>query len=777
MNWEEVRTRASQEIAKRIDLTLYRTGIGPRAPGLRSQPDTQPVSFCGIDKNKDELAHRVALLRTHLSHEADGIIHEADHICRHKFDLLGYEKLDYGPNIDWHSDPVHGKRSPLRPWFKINFQDFHEVGDHKVIWELNRHQHMVTLAKAWRLTDNPVYANELANQWYSWQKANPYPLGVNWASTLEVAFRSLSWLWVRNLLTGCPNLPVAFPSDLLLALQSHGRYIENYLSTYFSPNTHLLGEAVALFFIGTLCPEISGAQRWRNQGWRIMLEESERQVRPDGVYIEQTLYYHVYALDFFLHARHLASENGFKIPEPFDNVVKRMLGVVQALSEVGPTEGFGDDDGGRVFNPRRNRVEYMTDPLALGSILYDCNEYTSAGLTEEAIWLFGDRAIQVIGKSHPKLTPPSKAFAAGGIYLFNDHEPCPQQLMIDAGPQGTGRSGHGHADALSIRFSFDGQRFLVDPGTYCYISGGGERDRFRCTGAHNTLRVDRLDQAVPEGPFAWSSIPNVRAETWRNGQTFDFFAGSHDGYCRLPDPVMHRRSVFHVKGGLWFVRDVAEGRGIHLIESFWHFAPELEVKEERGILLVASSATDKSEPRASLALLIDRDSAWNTHIAEYSLSRAYGSKQGAPLVCASVSASLPEECGVLLLPATRASDIGTFTAIGERRVPGLRGYRYQTPHSAEYLFFSEGNCSWECGPWTSDARLLYCKLEGGRLAHVIMVSGTFAQWRRKQFVLHPSPIESFEWVSRARSRKVPSSRSNLLEDEVVSDFEFLDSMP
>jgi hypothetical protein len=773
MNWEEVRTRVSQEVSKRLDLTLYRTGLRLGAPRPRPQPAAHARFFFGKD---DEPAHRAALLRTHLPHEAEGIIYEADDICRHAFHLLGYEKLDYGRNIDWHS--AHGKRSsPLDPWFKINFLDFHAVGDHKVIWELNRHQHLVTLAKAWLLTGNQVYTHELANQWYSWQKANPYPLGINWASTLEVAFRSLSWLWVRNLLDGCPDLPATFQTELLLALQAHGRYIERYLSTYFSPNTHLLGEAVALFFIGTLCPGISTAERWRSQGWKIVVEEARRQVRPDGVYFEQALYYHVYALDFFLHARHLASENGVSIPEQFDNVLKKMLDVVQALSEVGPPEGFGDDDGGRVFNPRRNQVECMTDPLALGSILYDCDKYATAGLTEEAIWLFGDKAIQVFGKPHVQRAAASKAFEAGGIYLINDYEPCAQQLMIDAGPQGIGHSGHGHADALSIRFSLDGQRFLVDPGTYCYISGGEERDWFRGTGAHNTLRVDNFDQAVSEGPFAWSSIPNVRAERWLNGQTFVFFAGSHDGYRRLPDPVLHRRSVFHVKGSFWLVRDVAEGQGSHLLESFWHFAPDLEVREERGIILAKSSAIDKSTQPACMAILIDRNSAWTTEIAESFISRAYGSKQVAPVVRASADATLPEDCGVLLLPMALGSDIGTFAAIGESPTRGVRGYRYQTLRGMEFLFFAQGNIPWTCGLWTSNASLLYCKLEHGRFAHVIMVSGSFAEWRGKRFVSNPSSVESFEWLRRSGSGKAFSSEGNVAEDTVFSDFEVLDSVP
>ncbi len=116
--------------------------------------------------------------------------------------------------------------------------------------------------------------------------------------------------------SGCARS--SFQNDLLRALALNGRHIERYLSTYFSPNTHLLGEAVALFLIGTLYPQLSSAEEWKKNGWRIIQEEAVRQVRPDGVYFEQSLYYHVYALDFFLHARLLASRNGMEIPSGFD---------------------------------------------------------------------------------------------------------------------------------------------------------------------------------------------------------------------------------------------------------------------------------------------------------------------------------------------------------------------------------------------------------------------------------------------------------------------------
>jgi hypothetical protein len=357
---------------------------------------------------------------------------------------------------------------------------------------------------------------------------------------------------------------------------------------------------------------------------------------------------------------------------------------------------------------------------------------------------------------------------------MNDHQPCPQQLMIDAGPQGTGHSGHGHADALSIRLSLDGHRILIDPGTYSYISGSEDRDWFRGTGAHNTLRVDSLDQAVPEGPFAWSSIPNVKAEVWLNGQTFDFFVGSHDGYRRLPDPMLHRRSLFHVKGGLWFVRDGAEGQGSHLLETFWHFALGLQVRQEQGILVAESPGTDGKAGHAGLALLADGKSAWKTEITEGFISPAYGTKQTAPVVRASITATLPQEFAVLLLPMTSACDVGTFAAIDASPVRGVRGYRYQTLHGAEFLFFAQGNTPWTCGLWTSDASLFYCKLEGSRFVHVIMVSGSFAEWHGKRFVSHASAIETFEWADRPGFRN--ASEGNLQKEALVSDFEFLDSV-
>jgi hypothetical protein len=770
MSREELQTRLAQEATKRCDLAMYRAGRRRWAKRICRHRVTPGKFFFA----PDDLPRLTSLLQERLPREAEEILREADEICRHRFRLLGYTDLDYGGEIDWHLDAVNGKRAPLKPWFKIRFLEFAEVGDHKVIWELNRHQHLMTLAKAWCLTGDQRYVTELMEQWYAWQRANPYPLGINWASGLEVAFRSLAWLWVRELIAQCRDVPSAFEQDLLQALSLNGRYIDRYLSTYFSPNTHLIGEAVALFFVGTLCPSLSTAGRWQGHGWDVLLQEARRQVRPDGVYFEQALYYHIYALDFFLHARQLAARNEIAIPSEYDQTLVRMLEVLQALSQTGTPEGFGDDDGGRVFNPRRNRAEHMTDPLAVGAGLYNRGEFKEiAPLTEEALWLLGTEGIRTLDGLPSFRTPPEpKSFAAGGIYLMTGSGAHNQRIVLDAGPQGAGRSGHGHADALSLTMARDGRRWLIDPGTSSYLTRG-ERDLFRGTGAHNTLRVDGLDQAVPDGPFAWSSIPNVRAERWLAGSTFALVEGSHTGYCRLPDPVVHRRSVFYLYGGLWLVRDLAVGREYHQLEIFWHFPADVVVKNgPQGVIATESgtSPASESEQLNRLALMPAFESNWRLDLTSGSVAPAYGVKRAAPVARISAATRLPADCACLLIPFSGSESLGSFVRFTSS-AESVSGYRLDHDETAHCFFFAQPGKGWSSASWTSDASLLYCHLEDRRLAHLILCGGRFAEFRGKRLVDHEQTVERFEWLKKgdlihtysSNEAVVNSVREELLE--------------
>jgi hypothetical protein len=697
MDRAELKERLRQYICARADAFRYRLGLVlPHDIELVSAPSKGRFFF-----SPDAVPPLCTLLKQRFPAQASDIVRRAEEICRHRFDLLGHENLDYGSQIDWHLDRVHIRRAPRKFWFKIRYLDFEEVGDSKITWELNRHQHFVTLAKAYRLTNDEKFAREIFNQWQHWHGENPYPVGINWASSLEAAFRSLSWIWTYFLLAGSPAMPPGFRDEWLRVLYISGRHIENYLSTYFSPNTHLLAEAVALFFIGTLCPEIATADHWKQRGWQIILQQASRQVQSDGFHFEQSTYYHVYALDLFLHAAVLACINDVAIPPEFDRTLEKMLEALCLLGRAGTPPLLGDDDGGRLFDPSRNRAEHLLDPLVTGAVLFGRGDFkfVTVSLREESLWLLGEQGASEFDRL---IAEPPKSSSVGlpaaGLYLmaFEDGK---HQLTIDAGPQGAGTAGHGHADALSITVNSDGRSLLIDPGACEYV--GPERDIFRGTRSHNTLMVDNADQAEPRGPFAWKKLPSVKADGWVNGSGFDLFVGDHDGYSRLASPVMHRRWVFSLKSEFWLVRDLADGRGQHRLDLYWRLNPELSPEAGSPDTFLDSSGL------AGLRIITQGD-GWSRELAQGWWSPAYGVKDPLQVLHFSNVAALPSEFVTLIVPvANGVSQIGNLSKLEHNSTSSLvSGYFYNTPEKEHAIVFADGK-PWSLGVWASDAEFAY----------------------------------------------------------------------
>ena len=688
---EELLTRGRQEINKRWDALTFHIGAPPQIAQLLNLPVLHNPHFFFEELDIPLL---ISEIQKRFPDECENRIREAEKICHGEYNVLGYETLFCGPRIDWHSDVVNRKISPRRRWPKVHYLNFEEVGDSKIIWELNRHQHLVTLAMAYRFTGHKNFGREVFDQWYDWQRSNPYPIGINWASSLEVAFRSMSWLWVWHLLSGTDVMPPGFRGDMWKALAIHGRHIEKYLSTYFSPNTHLLGEAVALFFIGTLCPEIPAASRWRDQGWRIICREAQRQVRRDGVYFEQSTYYHVYALDFFLHARILAARNDALVPPEFDQVLRRMLDFLCSVSQAGIVPRFGDDDGGRVFDPRRNRAEHLLDPLATGCILFHRDDWKIrvGNLRAETLWLLGPRAIAEYDQIAIGLgVVRALHFPESGFYVMAGGDRHSQQLVIDAGPQGEGNSGHGHADALSVHLSIAGQEWLTDPGTFSYLEGEHTREAFRSTAAHNTLQVDGASQAVPTGPFSWVQLPDVHADTWKVGQMCALFEGHHTGYAHLPNPVIHRRAIFYLNSLFWLVRDVAEGEGEHQLDLSWHVAAGVHLEERTG-----GAFLFQKNNGLGLALLWTETEKWLPEIISGRVSAAYGGQESVPVLRFSIKTALPCGFTTLILPQNEKQErLGRLLDLTQTsRTQRLYSCAYYEIGNTHQWVFSDDNARW-----------------------------------------------------------------------------------
>ena len=733
MPLQEIADRARQRSSAQVDSWLYLAGHEFAHP---NDANDQSGNFFFSPGEVPELCE---LLRQRFPETAASIVWSAELACDHRFDLLGYPALDYGREIDWHFDPVHGKRAPRLPFHRVPCLDSNVVGDSKITWELNRHQHFVTLAKAWRLTGDPRFAREIVQQFQHWQAHNPYPIGINWASRLEVALRSMAWIWTWFLLADCTQFSPEIRSQWMRLLQISGRHIERYLSTYFSPNTHLLGEAAALFFLGTLFPSLPSSQRWRAKGWDLLWRSATLQIREDGFYFEQSTHYHVYALDMLLHSRILASRNGWKIPPEADQLLLRMFNALMLLGRAGQAHRFGDDDGGRLFDSSRNRAEHLLDPLATGAALFLRSDLKSVvgGFREESLWLLGRRGLDCFDSLPSALQlPSSSALPQSGFYLSAASDTA-AQLLIDAGPMGAGSGGHAHADALSLNLIAHGQPLLLDPGTLDYTQQSGERDRLRSTPAHNTMTVDGQNQAEITGAFSWNTLPSVTVEHWITNQNFDLFLGHHDGYARLPDPVIHRRLIFRHRDGFWFVLDRASGRGRHKLDVAWHLAPSLEPYPDAPSRFAAGSLhlTLLTAPESSW-MRVDRTAAW---------SPAYGLTENCPVVAFERDGQLPAELATVLL----ADDRGT-TAIGtlkqlKQESHSVSAYQYSTPGKDYLIFVSTGAAPWNCGAWASDAFFVLSSTDRATAEQeIIFCGGTQVDFEGKRILSASAPVR-YAW--------------------------------
>lgn len=510
----------------------------------------------------------------------------ADWMLAGRYDLLGYRNVPFDGRT-WNADPVHGRSAPLTFWAAVPYLDA-RCGDHKIIWELNRHQHWLVLGRAYWLTGDVRYRRECLAQLASWLQANRPLVGINWASMLELGLRAISWTWAVALFADpCAEDDEPWLVDLLVGLDRQLRHVERYVSYYFSPNTHLLGEALGLYVTGMALPELRASARRAAIGRRILADEVTRQIEADGGHAERSGHYHRYTLDFYSFALAIARLNGDPVASVFADACHRLARAARVLAdESGRLPQLGDDDGGSLLPIARRSVDDVRDSLAIAAVLTGDHSLLIDAPTEECWWVLGHerfaRDLRALEDAAPGAAPHSTALSDTGYYV--SRESRGHQLIIDGGPHGYLNAGHAHADALSLTLTWRDQPLLIDTGTACYTTDPAVRDRFRSTSFHNTLTLDGQSQSCPRGPFHWERATDADVRRWHVDREFDYFAGTHAGYA----PLAHWRHVLMLHGDLLIVADAVIDGGEtpdarpHHAAVHWHLHPRWAVDVRRG---------------------------------------------------------------------------------------------------------------------------------------------------------------------------------------------------
>lgn len=433
----------------------------------------------------------------------------------------------------WHQATDTGQTWPRRFFPGIPVDTGNPCGDARLAWEPSRLQHLVTLGLIAQKADTAIRTRAVAaveTQFLSWVAANPLLIGVHYVSPMECALRLLASCYALDLIRPWMQQPREVWGALLTLVSGHAELIRKRLALR-SPVSHdTLAGAAALVHAGSLFPEMEQAERWLAFGLYLLEEDTPRHISQDGGSQEQGLGFLHFSNDLYGLLVALFDHQQRPLPE------KIRLAFDRSRAFLNEFRGPADD-----------RLPAIGDG--------DCETALSPYLR-----------FRTPGRKHQSgLT----TFHLSGYSIIRGRGA--QRAIFDHGPLGMPpRYAHGHADALSMMLQIGPQDILIDTGTYTYQGDEAWRAYFRGTRGHNTVTVDDLDQAVPEGTLTWSEPFDThlvyREETPEGKVTV---IARHYGYKERLG-VVHLRGVSYDTSGSWMIWDWLTGSGTHHLELNWH---------------------------------------------------------------------------------------------------------------------------------------------------------------------------------------------------------------
>lgn len=578
----------------------------------------------------------------------------------HRWPLLGFGEKEFGAPVNWHRDPLSGRIWPLE--YHADIPLWHNDGsDIRVLWELNRLGHLITLGRAYVLTKEEDFATECFAQVESWREQNPVGRGANWSCAMEVALRAMNLLAAFSLFRNSDALNEERLRMLLAMFDQHGAHIRRNLEfSHVATSNHYLSDVAGLLWLGIMLPELAVAEESRAWALNELLREMDKQTLPDGADYEGSTGYHRFVLELFLYSLVLCRENGLLVDDKYWYKLEAMLLYLGAiLRPDGLAPLIGDTDGGQVLPVVSRNANDHSYLLALGAAVFKDKQFKGDQVqpTPELLWILGEtglRDYESVGNAIiPSALPQSRAFPDAGIYVMRHGDLF---LAFNANGAQKGRpSSHEHNDVLGIEVSACGRAFIVDPGNYLYTADLRERQLFRSTAYHSTVAIDEEEQQTirEESPFVNGREAATRVLVWESTTERDRVVAEHGGYNRLVEPVKHRRAItFDKTNRWWLIEDELVGTGEHKVATRFHFDTGLSVTlvDQNGVM-----ACDQQSGACLIVGSLDLDQP--AELEPQFTSRHYGSRTPSVSACWTTRITVPCKLRWAIVPVAVAEKL------------------------------------------------------------------------------------------------------------------------
>lgn len=553
------------------------------------------------------------------------LLASAQKLRRHEFEFLGLTNR-FDKKINWHLDPT-----TKREWRKVVYREISLLydgspSDVKPVWELNRHQYFIILAQAFYLSGDRAYLDDLIAQWLDWIDENPYCIGINWASPLEIGIRLISWTLAFQFIES--YLSKSDRTTIIRSLWQQTSFLSSHLSVdKIVLTNHLIGEAAGLF-IAASSFTFQESEKWIVKAHRILEEEIRSQVFTDGVVKEQSSSYQLFDVDFFLlaYVKSVHSNRFFS-----SEYAERLLQSIRYLYFLQTPDlrlpQFGDGDDGRGFRLRESNYSGNASGVIGigGSVFHDKILNTSHYCNEESFWLLTEAEWK---SAHTQVINPQAdtctIFKEGGhVILRNGGSSTSDYCFFRAGSFGLGEEGfssHSHNDLFSPIIYLNGNLILTDTGTSVYLGKDDERDYLRSAAAHNSTFPASWRFFESKRWFGWKNIMN--GTILRNTQT----AGEIRVECgyELTKRVPYKRSIIYIPFTRQFQIEDLFTENIQDVHAYFHLDGGLSVRLQNEEVLILKKDTLVARCTFPDKLQLNIEEGW--------ISKSYGVKESSMIL-------------------------------------------------------------------------------------------------------------------------------------------------
>lgn len=508
---------------------------------------------------------------------------------------------------DWHRDIFSGGVFPKTFSKNINIRS-NPKASAKNVWEINRLQFLPQILMNYRKTGKEIYLTRFMEILTSWTIDNPYLIGVNWYSNIEVNIRLINWFFcwqildAENLTTKNERFKNFLETRWIPTIYQHCYYSYHNPSKYSSANNHLISEYAGLFIASSVW-KFKESGKWLHYAAK-GLETEIRLQHSSGINKEEAAEYIQFITDFFLIAYIVGEKTGKPFSDEYRKQLKEIFGYICTFLDCkGNFPKYGDEDDGKCVNfSAKEHFNNFRSLLTSGAIIFKDQSFKSKsnGFDTKNAILWGAEGKQIYESIPDVAVDESSAFFKTEGHFFFKKLADSREIYFhfDAAPLGyLSIAGHGHADALSFILNLDGEPVFIDSGTYTYHTDPEWRKYFVGTLSHNTIRINGKDQAVNAGPTMWLKHYKSKVINVNQNEETESVKATHNGYKK--EKAEHiREVVFNKLKNEFIITDTLniKGEGYIEVEIPFHLHPDINLQNStKNNYLLTTKAGNKLE--------------------------------------------------------------------------------------------------------------------------------------------------------------------------------------